>query len=379
MTFGWIASICWNRNGSHVRDLVRLGIAVARRTALDHVGDVDLVARQVHRLDHLRQQLARAADERDPLDVLVGARRLADEHQIGVRIADAEHDLLAPSVCSLQREQSAPISVLTAARASAPALWIARLSDVEAWRSVESRLGTPGRCGLARRSRLPRAIRPTPDTPSSAIEAQMFGDWSPRGSVTRRTGSRLTRHDRAVVRCDRGCSRPARVFSCSGCSTSPSAAMNTAAFVSVSKPASVRETSLATIRSICLRCELLSRARTRVPGLRGEADQHRRAVPPRAAPSSARMSGVADQRHRERTVLLAIFCAGARRLGRVVGDRRRHDDGVRAAALLRHRAAPSRRRCARARVARRRAAPASSGPLTRTTCAPRRDASSAIA
>ena len=29
------------------------------------------------------------------LDVFVGARRLADEHQVGVRVADAEHDLLA--------------------------------------------------------------------------------------------------------------------------------------------------------------------------------------------------------------------------------------------------------------------------------------------
>ena len=64
------------------RDLVRLGIAVARRPALDHVGDVDLVAVKPDRLDDLRQQLPGAADERDALDVLVGARRLADEHQV---------------------------------------------------------------------------------------------------------------------------------------------------------------------------------------------------------------------------------------------------------------------------------------------------------
>ena len=30
------------------------------------------------------------------LDVFVAARRLADEHQVGVGVADAEHDLLAP-------------------------------------------------------------------------------------------------------------------------------------------------------------------------------------------------------------------------------------------------------------------------------------------
>ena len=49
---------------------------------------------QPDRLDHLRQQLAGAADERDALDVFVRAGRLADEHQIGVGVADAEHDLL---------------------------------------------------------------------------------------------------------------------------------------------------------------------------------------------------------------------------------------------------------------------------------------------
>src|SRR5205823_10323302 len=57
--------------------------------------DVDLVALEIDRLDHLRQQLAGAADERDALDVFVAARRLADEHEVGVGIADAEHDLLA--------------------------------------------------------------------------------------------------------------------------------------------------------------------------------------------------------------------------------------------------------------------------------------------
>ena len=34
-------------------------------------------------------------DERNALNVFVPARRLADEHQIGVRVADAEHNLLA--------------------------------------------------------------------------------------------------------------------------------------------------------------------------------------------------------------------------------------------------------------------------------------------
>src|SRR5262249_22501488 len=54
-------------------DLVRLGVAVARRAALDDVGDVDVLARKAHRLDHLREQLAGGADERLAGAVLLGA------------------------------------------------------------------------------------------------------------------------------------------------------------------------------------------------------------------------------------------------------------------------------------------------------------------
>ena len=41
------------------------------------------------------EQLARLADERQALLVLVRARRLADEHQVGVGVARAEDDLRA--------------------------------------------------------------------------------------------------------------------------------------------------------------------------------------------------------------------------------------------------------------------------------------------
>src|SRR5262245_2519385 len=50
-------------------DLVLLRIAIARRTALDDVRDVDILAPQPDRLDDLREQLARGADERKALDV----------------------------------------------------------------------------------------------------------------------------------------------------------------------------------------------------------------------------------------------------------------------------------------------------------------------
>ncbi len=77
------------------RHFIGLGIAIARRAALDHVGDVDLLAGHAHGLDDLGEQLAGAADERLALLVLVLARRLADEHQAGLRVADAEDHLPA--------------------------------------------------------------------------------------------------------------------------------------------------------------------------------------------------------------------------------------------------------------------------------------------
>src|SRR5215467_4606608 len=77
-------------------DFVRLGVAVLGRTALDDVRDVDVLALQIDGLDDFRQELAGAPDKRDALDVLVRSRRLADEHQVCVRIADAENDLRTP-------------------------------------------------------------------------------------------------------------------------------------------------------------------------------------------------------------------------------------------------------------------------------------------
>ena len=74
-------------------DFVRLGVAVAGRTALDDVRDVDLVARQPDGFDDLREQLTGAPHEWNALDVFVSAGRLADEHQVRISVADAENDL----------------------------------------------------------------------------------------------------------------------------------------------------------------------------------------------------------------------------------------------------------------------------------------------
>ena len=74
-------------------ELVLLGIAILGRPAFHHISDVDVVACQMHRFDDVGEKLPRPPDERFALDVFVAARRLADEHQIGVGIADAENNL----------------------------------------------------------------------------------------------------------------------------------------------------------------------------------------------------------------------------------------------------------------------------------------------
>src|SRR6266576_322160 len=69
-------------------DFVLLRIAIAGRAAFDDVGDVHVFTLQIDGFDDLRQQLTGTADKRDALQVLVAAWRLADEHQIRIRIAD---------------------------------------------------------------------------------------------------------------------------------------------------------------------------------------------------------------------------------------------------------------------------------------------------
>src|SRR5918993_4381695 len=77
-------------------DLVGFRVAVLGRTALHHVRDVDVIAREAHGFDHLGEQLPGPPDKGNALDVLVRPRRLADEHQVRVHVPDAKDDLLAP-------------------------------------------------------------------------------------------------------------------------------------------------------------------------------------------------------------------------------------------------------------------------------------------
>jgi len=74
-------------------DLVLLRISITGRPALEHVRDVHLITVEADPAEEFVEQLACLADEGLALLVLVEPRRLADEHQVGARIADAEDDL----------------------------------------------------------------------------------------------------------------------------------------------------------------------------------------------------------------------------------------------------------------------------------------------
>src|SRR5947199_2758978 len=63
-------------------DLVGVRIAVIGRTALEHIGDEHIAALEPDLPEQLVEQLARLTDEGKALAILVGARSLADEHQI---------------------------------------------------------------------------------------------------------------------------------------------------------------------------------------------------------------------------------------------------------------------------------------------------------
>ncbi len=74
-------------------DLVRHRVAVSGWAAFEDVRDEHVLPREPDAAEQLVEELPRLAHERDALLVLVEARRLADEHQVRVRVAVAEDDL----------------------------------------------------------------------------------------------------------------------------------------------------------------------------------------------------------------------------------------------------------------------------------------------
>ena len=61
--------------------------------AFQDIRDIDLSPREANPSEQCVEQLPRLADERHALLILVEARGLTDEHQVGVRVAAAEDDL----------------------------------------------------------------------------------------------------------------------------------------------------------------------------------------------------------------------------------------------------------------------------------------------
>jgi hypothetical protein len=84
-------------------------VAIVRRSAFEDVADKHLFPVQRDLSEQLVEQLPGLADERQPHPILVSARRLADEHQVGVGISGAEHDR-GPRL--VQRAADAPSGLL---------------------------------------------------------------------------------------------------------------------------------------------------------------------------------------------------------------------------------------------------------------------------
>ena len=84
--------------GSSDARIVRIGAETTREAKGEliaiHVVEIDwTLPLDADIVEHLREQVARPANERQALPVLFGTGSLADEHQVGIGIARAENDL----------------------------------------------------------------------------------------------------------------------------------------------------------------------------------------------------------------------------------------------------------------------------------------------
>ena len=74
-------------------DFLGSRVAISGRAALQHVGDEYVLAAQAGAPKQLVEVVPGGTDERLALQILVFARRLADEHHTCVRVANAEYRL----------------------------------------------------------------------------------------------------------------------------------------------------------------------------------------------------------------------------------------------------------------------------------------------
>ena len=91
-------------------------IAVFGRTALDDIGNIDVIAPEPDDLEHVVKQLTCSSDKGNALRVLVGAGTLADEQHLRAAIAHTENDVGA------RFPKRALAAVLTVMHQSFPAI-----------------------------------------------------------------------------------------------------------------------------------------------------------------------------------------------------------------------------------------------------------------
>ena len=79
----------WRADGN----LLRLGIAIVWRAALDHIADIDVLASQSRQRQERVEVLAGSAHKWLALQILVAARALAHDHDASIWIAHAKHEV----------------------------------------------------------------------------------------------------------------------------------------------------------------------------------------------------------------------------------------------------------------------------------------------
>src|ERR687892_755284 len=248
--------------------------------ALDRVRDVHVVTRELHGFQHAREELAGAADERQPLGVLVGAGPFADDDQLGQGVAGAEDD------------RAAALAELAVAAALEPGLL--RPQGLDRRRQEVTFEGHRLHPEIAMESEGggQRAERVGQRRAGRVAQRTAFGaGWAARSA---RIASRIASATAAFG--IRGRARPPPQRSTSSTSLS-----------SASKPMSRRLTSLATSRSMPLASSLARALAT--TSLVSAAKPTMKAEPARAA-TSARMSGLGVSASVRSRLPLIFWAAG---------------------------------------------------------------------
>ena len=191
-----LASSIWRSvNGQADLALLRRRRAVAGRAPRNDVGDIGGGAVEPDRRHHPVEQLAGASDERQPLEILLASRRLADEHHARLRVAVGEHQLLRGRA---QRAALEPVSMARSSSSDA-----ARLAASRAAITAASGGATPSRIAAqataARRAPARRARFRAPAPNAGDRRADLRRRTSDRPALRRPSRRRLLpRRTRAV-------------------------------------------------------------------------------------------------------------------------------------------------------------------------------------